>query len=65
MAIHPIEYRYGTEEMRRIWSEDFRFSCIVRGEAALAQALARHGLSRGRAADCTAAGTGRAARSRA
>ncbi|MDH7510156.1 MAG: adenylosuccinate lyase [Methanolinea sp.] len=65
MAIHPIEYRYGTEEMRRIWSEDFRFSCIVRAEVALAQALARHGLIPARAADAIAAGAGRATLSRA
>ena len=38
MAIHPIDFRYGTPEMKRVWSEDNRFACIVRAEAALAHA---------------------------
>ena len=29
MAVHPIEERYGTTEMRAVWSEKTRFSCIV------------------------------------
>ena len=29
MAVHPIEERYGTAEMRAVWSEKNRFSCIV------------------------------------
>lgn len=65
MAIHPIEYRYGTEEMRRIWSEEYRFSCIVRAEVALARALARHGVIPERAADAIAAGAEKASLSRA
>jgi adenylosuccinate lyase len=44
MAIHPIDYRYGTPEMRNIWSEEHRFSCIVAAEVALARAEAIHGL---------------------
>jgi adenylosuccinate lyase len=44
MAIHPIEFRYGTPEMRKIWSEEHRFSCIVSAEVALARAEAIHGL---------------------
>ncbi|MDD1675000.1 MAG: adenylosuccinate lyase, partial [Methanomicrobiales archaeon] len=44
MAIHPIDYRYGTPEMRAIWDEENRFLCIVRAEVALAQAEAEHGL---------------------
>ena len=44
MAVHPIEYRYGTPEMRAIWSEENRFSCVVAAEVALAQAEAAHGL---------------------
>jgi len=44
MAVHPIEYRYGTPEMRAIWSEENRFSCVVTAEVALAQAEAAHGL---------------------
>ena len=39
----PIEERYGTTEMRTVWSEKNRFSCIVRVEVALAKAEATHG----------------------
>ena len=44
MAIHPIEYRYGTPEMRAVWSEENRFACIVRAEVALARAGSEFGL---------------------
>jgi adenylosuccinate lyase len=44
MAVHPIEERYGTTEMRAVWSEKNRFPCIVKAEVALAQAEARHGM---------------------
>lgn len=44
MAIHPIEYRYGTPEMRAVWSEENRFLCIVRAEIALAKAEAEQGM---------------------
>lgn len=44
MAIHPIEYRYGTPEMRAIWEEEHRFRCIVAAEIALAEAEAGCGL---------------------
>ena len=44
MAVHPIEERYGTTEMRAVWSEKNRFSCIVRAEVALAKAEATHGM---------------------
>jgi len=44
MAVHPIEYRYGTPEMRAVWSEENRFSCIIAAEAALAKAEAAQGL---------------------
>jgi adenylosuccinate lyase len=44
MAVHPIEERYGTKEMRAVWSEKNRFSCIVRAEVALARAEAHHGM---------------------
>ncbi|MDD1711957.1 MAG: adenylosuccinate lyase [Methanoregulaceae archaeon] len=44
MAVHPIEYRYGTPEMREIWSEEYRFRCIVAAEVALAGAEAAHGM---------------------
>lgn len=38
MSIHPIEFRYGTQEMKAIWEEDFRLRCLFRVEAALSQA---------------------------
>lgn len=44
MAIHPIDYRYGTPEMRSIWSEEHRFTCIIRAEIALAHAEAEVGM---------------------
>lgn len=44
MAIHPIDYRYGTPEMKKVWGEENRFSCIVRAEVALAKAEAKHGM---------------------
>lgn len=44
MAVHPIEERYGTSEMRAVWSEKNRFACVVSAEVALAKAEARHGM---------------------
>jgi adenylosuccinate lyase len=44
MAVHPIEERYGTPEMRAVWSEKNRFACIVAVEVALAKAEAAHGM---------------------
>ena len=44
MAVHPIEERYGTAEMRAVWSEQNRFSCIVKAEVALAKAEAVCGM---------------------
>jgi adenylosuccinate lyase len=44
MAVHPIEYRYGTPEMREVWSEEYRFHRIIDAEVALAAALAAHGI---------------------
>jgi adenylosuccinate lyase len=44
MAIHPIDTRYGTPEMREVWTEEHRFACIIRAEAALAAAEAACGL---------------------
>jgi len=44
MAIHPIDYRYGTPEMKNIWEEDFRLRCLFRVEAALAKAEEEVGL---------------------
>ena len=44
MAVHPIEERYGTPEMRTVWSERNRFASIVAAEVALAKAEAAHGM---------------------
>jgi adenylosuccinate lyase len=51
MPVHPIEERYGTPEMRAVWNEQNRFSCIVAAEVALAQAEAIHGMIPRAAAD--------------
>ena len=39
MIIHPIDFRYGTPEMKMVWSGENRFSCIVKAETALAHSL--------------------------
>jgi adenylosuccinate lyase len=44
MAIHPIDFRYGTPEMKSIWEEDFRLRCLFRVEAALSRAEEELGL---------------------
>ena len=51
MAIHPIEYRYGTDEMKHVWSEANRLEKIMHVEAALARAEADIGLIPPEAAD--------------
>ena len=65
MAIHPIEYRYGTPEMREVWSEERRFEAIVAAEVALARAEAEVGMIPVDAADAIAAGARRASLARA
>jgi adenylosuccinate lyase len=65
MAIHPIEYRYGTPEMRAVWSEENRFACIVRAEVALAYAGSEFGLVPPVAADIIRESASRARLSRA
>ncbi len=44
MAVHPIEFRYGSADMRGVWGEENRINCIVRAEVALAGACASYGL---------------------
>jgi len=51
MAIHPIDFRYGTPEMRAVWDEDNRFRCVVSAEVGLAIAEARAGVIPQAAAD--------------
>ncbi|MFN4133397.1 MAG: adenylosuccinate lyase, partial [Candidatus Hadarchaeales archaeon] len=44
MPVHPIEERYGSEEMRSIFSDYSRFQRMLDVEAALAKALATLGM---------------------
>jgi adenylosuccinate lyase len=60
MAIHPIEYRYGTAEMRAVWGEENRFSCVVQAEVALARAAAAHQFIPAAAAEAIASGAEKA-----
>jgi adenylosuccinate lyase len=43
MAIHPIDFRYGSEEMRSVFDEEERLQCLIDVEAALARAHAKVG----------------------
>ncbi|USS41696.1 adenylosuccinate lyase [Thermococcus aggregans] len=43
MAIHPIDYRYGSEEMKRIWDEENKLQKLLDVEVALARAHAKVG----------------------
>ncbi|WP_457750872.1 adenylosuccinate lyase [Thermococcus sp.] len=43
MAVHPIDYRYGSEEMRYIWDEENKLQRLLDVEAALARAHAKLG----------------------
>lgn len=43
MSVHPIEYRYGTSEMKAIWSEDCKLRYLLEVEVALAKAEADYG----------------------
>ncbi|WP_297467874.1 adenylosuccinate lyase [Thermococcus sp.] len=43
MAVHPIDYRYGSGEMRKIWDEENKLQKLLDVEAALARAHARLG----------------------
>ncbi|WP_048122983.1 MULTISPECIES: adenylosuccinate lyase [Methanosarcina] len=44
MLIHPIDYRYGTAEMKHVWSQKNRLNKLLQVEAALARAEADMGL---------------------
>jgi len=50
MAIHPIEYRYGTEEMKNVWDMENKLQKMLEVEAALAEAEAQLKLIPGKAA---------------
>jgi len=43
VTVHPIDYRYGSEEMRRIWEEENKLQKLLDVEAALARAHAKLG----------------------
>ncbi|TFG20831.1 MAG: adenylosuccinate lyase [Promethearchaeota archaeon] len=51
MVLHPIEYRYFTEEMKEIFSQNNKFANWMKVEAALAQAHAIYGTIPQSAAD--------------
>ncbi len=51
MAIHPIEFRYGTPEMKKIWQQETKLENMLKVEAALAKAEAEIGLIPKEAAD--------------
>ena len=51
MPIHPIEYRYGSEEMRCIWDRREWLRRMVKVEAALLKALAEAGVVPSEAAE--------------
>jgi adenylosuccinate lyase len=40
LAIHPIEFRYGTREMKKIWEEEVKLQKLLEVEVAIARALA-------------------------
>ena len=44
MAIHPIEFRYGTPEMKKIWEEESKLQRMLDVESALAQAEGKLGI---------------------
>ncbi|MDK2790688.1 MAG: adenylosuccinate lyase [Methanothermococcus sp.] len=44
MAVHPIDFRYGTEEMKRVWEEETKLQKMLEVEAALAKAEAELGM---------------------
>ncbi len=51
MPVHPIEYRYGSKEMREIFEISTRYKLMAEVEAALARAEAKVGLIPKEAAD--------------
>ncbi len=43
MIVHPIDYRYGTEEMKRIWSEESKIRRMIWVELTLLRVLSEKG----------------------
>ena len=44
MAIHPIEFRYGSDEMKSVWNEQSRLKKVLSVEVALANAEVEIGM---------------------
>lgn len=44
MAIHPIDFRYGTPEMKKVWGEETKLQKMLEVEAALALAESELGM---------------------
>jgi adenylosuccinate lyase len=55
MPIHPIEFRYGTPEMKAVWTEEAKLKKLLQVEAALAMAEADVGLVTRKDAEAIAA----------
>ena len=51
MTIHPIEFRYGTPEMKAVWEQEAKLQNMLKVEAALAKAEGEIGLIPKEAAD--------------
>jgi len=51
MSVHPIEFRYGTYEMKAIWSQERKLRYLLRVEVALSKAEAELGVIPKEAAD--------------
>jgi adenylosuccinate lyase len=51
MSVHPIEFRYSTEEMKKVWEEEAKLQAWLTVEAALAKANAKLGIIPERAAE--------------
>jgi len=65
MAVHPIDFRYGTPEMRAVWDEENRFASVVQAEVALAKAESLCGIVPTEAAALIEASAGNASLERA
>ena len=44
MAVHPIDFRYGSKEMKEVWEEETKLQKMLEVEAAIAKAQAELGI---------------------
>ncbi len=44
MAVHPIDFRYGSEEMKKVWEEETKLQKMLEVEAAIAKAQGELGI---------------------